>query len=443
MIRSSRRQMASLPSSSLRLAFVLAACTLGCPRGTEAQEAVTLDEAIALAISRNPVYAQAVASVDNARETRRTAIGAFLPSLSVSSGASMRPGSVLDPDLQTYVVATNRAFTGGVNMGMELFAGGQNRAELDRATVEIEAADASLAGQRFELILDAKRSFFGALEQADLLEVAEARVARAEDSLELVRQQLAAGTATASDSLRARLELVNASQDALQTEAQVRAARMALGRWIGVSRPVVTLAPADLDPSPLPLSDAEIYQLAEVTSPVVRASELTRRANESSVTSARSSYLPTARISSGYNWSNNEWEFGGGEGRWSGLSFSLSYSVFNGFGRESNVARAENQLRVARLQEDDTRLQAREEADAALFAIRTAERAIEIAEEAARVAEEDLRVVRERLAVGVATVFELVTSQVALDEAEANRVATRYDYLIARAELEALLGQEL
>ena len=55
----------------------------------------------------------------------------------------------------------------------------------------------------------------------------------------------------------------------------------------------------------------------------------------------------------------------------------------------------------------------------------------------------DLRVVRERLAVGVATSFELVTSQVALDEADANRVATRYDYLIARAELEALLGQEL
>ena len=66
-----------------------------------------------------------------------------------------------------------------------------------------------------------------------------------------------------------------------------------------------------------------------------------------------------------------------------------------------------------------------------------------VPEEAARVAEEDLRVVRERLAVGVATVFELVTSQVALDEADANRVATRYDYLIARAELEALLGQEL
>lgn len=444
MVRIRRCSVVPRPRPALmRSALVLAVTSLGLPGGTGAQEVVTLDEAISLAVPRSPVYGQALASVDNARETRRTAIGAFLPSLAVSSGATMRPGSVFDPDLQSYVDATNRSFTGGVSVGMQLFTGGRNRAELDRASREIEAADASLAGQRFQLVLDVKRTFFGALEQADLLEVAEARVLRAEESLELVRQRVLAGAATASDSLRARLELANARQGALQTEAQLRAARMALGRRIGAPGPVGAAVPADLDPSVLPLSDEEVYRQAELASPSVRASELARAADEASVTSARSSYLPTARISTGYNWSNNEWEFGGGDGRWSGLSLSLSYSVFNGFGRESTVARAENQLRVSRLQEGDIRLQAREGADAALVALRTAERAIGIAEEAAMVAEEDLRVVRERLAVGVATAFELVTSQVALDEAEANRVVTRYDYLIARAELEALLGQEL
>ena len=95
------------------------------------------------------------------------------------------------------------------------------------------------------------------------------------------------------------------------------------------------------------------------------------------------------------------------------------------------------------MQEDDTRLQARQLADAALFAIRTAEQAVEIAEEAVLVAREDLRVVLERYGVGVATIFKVVTSQVALDEAEAGRVSTLYDYLIARAELESILDQEL
>jgi outer membrane protein TolC len=52
-------------------------------------------------------------------------------------------------------------------------------------------------------------------------------------------------------------------------------------------------------------------------------------------------------------------------------------------------------------------------------------------------------VVRERYEVGVATLFEVVTSQLALDEAETTRVSTRYDYLLARAELESILGREL
>jgi len=411
--------------------------------GLQGQQAITLDQAVDLALARSPAYAQAAASVDNARETRRTAIGAFLPDLGLNSGASVRPGSVFDPTTEARLATTNRSFSGGLSLGMDLFTGGRNRSELGRAGVEVQAADAPLAGQHFQVILQTKQFFFGALEQADLFEVAQARVDRAQDSLELVRRQVTAGVATASDSLRARLELANAQQSALQTEAQRRAAQTALGRQIGVSGAVVAVSPAELEPTPLALSDTGIYRTAELNSPDVRAAELAAGADQASATSARAAYLPAVRIYSGYNWSNSDWGFGGGEGAWNGLSLSLSYSVFNGFARESSVARADNQLRVSRLQENDTRLRAREDEDAALFAIRTSQLAVEIAEEAVVVAEEDLRVVLQRLEVGVSTVFEVVTSQVALMEAEASRVTTRYDYLIARAQLEAILGEEL
>jgi outer membrane protein TolC len=432
---------ASVPAGAL---VALALIAVPTPRfELQAQEAVSLEDAVALALARSPSYVQAEVSVESAQEDRRTAVGAFLPTLSLSTGASMRPGSVFDPTTQSLLDVTNRSLSGGVNVGMDLFSGGRNRAELSRADVEIEAADAALEGERFQLILQTKQLFFGALEQADLLGVAEARVARAEESLAIAVRQLAVGAATSSDSLRAQLELANARQAALQSEAQLRAARVALGRHVGVAGPVEALRPEDLEPSPLPLSDGEIFALAEGSSPGVRSASLNADASGASLTSARAAYYPTARISSGYNWSNDAWDVSGGQGRWSGLSLSLSYSVFNGFSREASVARAEDQVRVSRLQAEDAQLQARQEADAALFALRTSEEAVRIAEEAARVAEEDLRVVRERYEVGVATLFEVVTSQLALDEAETSRVSTRYDYLIARAELEAILGREL
>ena len=423
--------------------IALAFASVALPIQLRAQEAVSLDDAVALALARSPAYVQAEVSVENAQEGRRTALGAFLPTLSLSTGASMRPGSVFDPTTQSQLNTTNRSLTGGVSVGMDLYSGGRNRAELDRAGVEIEAADAALEGQRFQLILQTKQLFFGALEQADLVGVSEARVARAEESLAIAVRQLAVGAATSSDSLRAQLELANARQAALQSGAQLRAAQVALGRHVGVAGPVEALRPEDLEPSPLPLTDEEIFALAEGSSPGVISATLSAEASGASLTSARAGYFPTARISSGYNWSNDAWDVSGGEGRWSGLSLSLSYSVFNGFSREASVARAEDQVRVSRILADDARLQARQEADAALFALRTSEEAVRIAEEAARVAEEDLRVVRERYEVGVATLFEVVTSQLALDEAETTRVSTRYDYLIARAELESVLGREL
>ena len=98
---------------------------------------------------------------------------------------------------------------------------------------------------------------------------------------------------------------------------------------------------------------------------------------------------------------------------------------------------------MARIREEDTRLEARQAADGALRALATAVTAIDIAREAVALADEDLRAIRERYRVGVATALDVVTSQVALDQARVNLVGSRYDYVTAKAELEAVLGREL
>jgi outer membrane protein TolC len=51
--------------------------------------------------------------------------------------------------------------------------------------------------------------------------------------------------------------------------------------------------------------------------------------------------------------------------------------------------------------------------------------------------------VRERYAVGAATVLDVLVSQNAATQADVDVVTTRYDYVLARAELEAILGREM
>ncbi len=147
-------------------------------------------------------------------------------------------------------------------------------------------------------------------------------------------------------------------------------------------------------------------------------------------------------MSSGYSWANQQAAFTGGTTSWN-FRLSGSYQLFNGFQREQQVSQASETRRVARLQEDDARRQVRQEVDAALRTLETQELAIEIAQEAVTVAEEDLRLIRERYRVGVATTLDVITSQVAMDQAAADLVGARYDYAVAKAELESIVGREL
>ena len=406
------------------------------------QETITLDEALAKALVRSPTMAQSERQVENAATDRTTAVGAFLPSLSVSSGASLRSQDRFDATTDRIVSGSADSYNAGVSTSLALFSGGRRFADLDRSRADLLAAQAQRDDQRFQVTLQTKRFFFTALRQGELLDVANARLSQAVESLDLTRRQARVGMATRSDTLRARLEMVNARQAVLEAETAARSARFALARQVGADQPVIPVAPDGLEPEPLPISEEQVLQLAEQAAPSVRAAVASTRAAAASYLAARAGYLPTLRLSSGYNWANTSASFAGGSASWS-LSLSGSYAIFNGFQREAAVARADESRTVARLQEEDARLAARQAADGALRTLATAETGIDIAQEAVALADEDLRAIRERYRVGVATAFDVVTSQIALDQARVNLVGSRYDYVTAKAELEAVLGREL
>jgi len=433
-----------------RLMFSLGAC-LALGGGLSAQDAplvdpnaprVTLDEAVEAAMRRSPQLAQSESSVENAYISRRQSVGSFLPSLSSSSSMSVRPTSRFDPTLQQEISGSSNSYSAGLSSSLNLFQGGQRFANLRASGKDIAAAEANREDQRFAVELQTKQLFFTALEQSELLDVARARLEQAEQSLQITRSRFAGQEATASDTLRARLEVVNSRQGVLTAESNLRASRFSLGRQIGVSAPVIPVSPGDLEPGPLPLSEEEMIRIAVDASPSVIAAEASMQSAEAAVSAARSAWLPTVRANGNYNWANQQFSFDGGSTSWS-VGLSLSYPLFNGFSREGSIARADNAARVSRLQNDDVRLAARQEVDAALRSLETAERAIQIAREALMVAEEDLRITRIRYQESVAIILDVVTSQIALDQARVDLVTARFDYVIARAQLEAVLGRSL
>ncbi|HZI08975.1 MAG TPA: TolC family protein, partial [Myxococcus sp.] len=229
----------------------------------------------------------------------------------------------------------------------------------------------------------------------------------------------------------------------LQAQTQRRTAALALGRLIGEDGPVEARArEEDLAPRPLALTEEALVDELAAQSPAVLAAEASVRASEAGVKAARSGYLPSLRLSAGYNWFNQDPALTGGQTSWS-VRLGLSYPIFDGFLREERVVRARTQESVAQVELADARRAVRSGVGQALGQLRLATERISLAEQSVQVAQEDLKVQQERYRLGATTILELLTSQENLVTAETNRVAARFDYRIARAELEAIAGRPL
>jgi outer membrane protein len=125
------------------------------------------------------------------------------------------------------------------------------------------------------------------------------------------------------------------------------------------------------------------------------------------------------------------------------LSFALSYPVFNNFQREEGVVRARVAEVNAQVTLRDTQLGQQQSLTQYIGALRGASQRVAVQVASVAAAEEDVRVQQQRYNIGASVLLDLITSQAALATAEQALIQARYDYRIARAQLEALIGQEL
>lgn len=403
---------------------------------------LTLDEAAALAFENDPELAQALGVHRTAAAAEKTSLGSYLPTVSFSAGSSLSSTERFDGTRNETVTGSSDAYSGGLSASMDVFTAGRRGAERRQAQAQTTAAEAQVVASRYRVALVVERTFYEEIRAGELAEVARSRMERAEQGLVAAERRHQVGSATRSDVLRATLELNTAREALLQAQTQRATAAYALGRLVGRDGPVQGRAPDDGAPRPLALTHQQILDLLADESPTIRAAESSMLAAGAGVAAARTQYLPTLRASSGYDWFNQDPTLANGGTSWS-LRLSLSYPIFDGFRREESMERVRVQERVAEMRLADARRGVRADAERLLGQLQLAADRIELAEAAVTVAEEDLRVQQERYDLGAAIILDLLASQTNLAEAQRNLVSARFDYRLARAELEALAGRAL
>ena len=230
---------------------------------------------------------QAEGDQRNAGAGYRAALGAFLPSLTITSSAARSNVSVIDRTTGIQV-PPQYSYTSSLSASLDLFTGFRRLANRGAAAATQNAADAGYVNQQFQVTLQTKQAFYNALATEELVRVAEAQVKRTQQELQISVDKLRAGSATRSDSLRSAVDVGNARLALLQAQANLAFAQATLGRQVGVDQPVRAVPDTALPTVP---DTATLRAEVVARAPAVRQADAQARAAGAQVWSARSQYF--------------------------------------------------------------------------------------------------------------------------------------------------------
>ncbi len=431
-----------------RLAALLLVALAGLgPRLWAQGRAVTLAEAIRLSERVQPAVVRAAGDLETAAAQRRSAWGAHLPTVTASSSANSffsEGASRIDPVTGQLVTGntSNRSVSTSLSASVDLFTGFRRGAESRAARANQTSAEASLVDARFQQSLATTNQFLDALAGQQLVGVRESSVRRAEEQLKTSIAKLRAGSATRSDSLRSLVTLGSARLELIRAQTALATAEAGLARLIGETGRVKAQDDSAFYQVVSAPDTGAIRTEAESKSPRIQSAIAAADAADAGLKASRASYWPSLSLSANTGWNaSRTTDYDVFNQRQ--LSLGLRWNLFDGFERELGIAQRAAAADVADATAADERRAVGAELTARLAELAAAGAQIDITQTSVVAATEDLRVQQERYRLGASTIVDVLTSQEALNQAEVDVVVARFDYLRAKASLEALIGRTL
>ena len=406
---------------------------------------ISLPEAVRLAQQNAPAAVQARGQLRASDAAIRTAYGSYLPSLNLNLGGTEQLGQAVNPNGSLIAIRNPWNFSRGVSTNLELFDGMRRINQLRSAQASQSSAEANERLQKYLVALNVKQQYFNVLAARESQGSATAQLAQAQEQLNSANARVRAGAATISDSLRSIIQVGNARLAVLTADNNLRVSNANLTRLVGTAFEVTAESGENEAIAVVRFDSVQVARAID-EAPSVQQARTDLAASMSTHRASRSTYYPSLNMSYNLNGNRAAESFDPLRGRYSSakvLRFTMSYPIFNGFGREENVTRASIAENTAQAQLRDALLLAQQQLTQFVGSLRLAEARVAIQLASVTAADEDLRVQNQRYALGGSTLLDVLTSQTQLNQARTALIQARYDARVARAQIEALLGRDL
>lgn len=410
---------------------------------------LTLDKALEIALDENPTIKVAAEEIALKKVASKEAWQSLLPEASLNGSldhtikaAEMK---LNDMSFKMGQDGTNTA-NAGLSINLPLFAPAVYRA-ISMTKTDIELAVEKSRASELDLINQVTKAYYQLMLAQDSYEVLQGSYKLAEDNFNVVNAKYQQGAVSEFDKISAEVQMRSIKPNVISAANAVTLAKLQLKVLMGITADVDIKTDDNLTnyESMLFANQLKEEDMSLENNTTMKQFELNMKLLEKNVKSLKTNFMPTLSMSFSYQyqslynpninffdytWSNS-----------SSLMFNLSIPLY----RASNFTKVKS-ARIQMRQLDWNRIDTERKLNMQVVSYRnnmtaSSEQVVSNKENVMQ-AEKAVQIAGKRYEVGKGTVLELNSSQVSLTQAQLTYNQSIYDYLVAKADLDQVLGKQ-
>ncbi|AFH50556.1 Outer membrane protein [Ignavibacterium album JCM 16511] len=419
--------------------------------GQSNQLTLTMDEAINLALEKNSELKIAKMEVDKSEQKLREARSGLFPKLDLNGQYQryidkpvifLPPGSPLG---RTLVIGSDNSYLAAAQLSLPLFALPLYEG-IGLASDALAIAEQNYLSVKNKIVGEVKKSFLAVILTRETKDVMKQSLKNAEDNFENIKRLNAAGTLSDYDVLRAEVQVENLKPIVLQMENNYKLSLEALKVTIGLdaNQNIDVVGDMEFDESYKLPTEQEVIEELLKNNPQLAILDKQVQLNDRNVSLEQAAYFPSLAGFGNYQYQTQANDFKFSDYNWVKtfvLGLQLQVPIFNGFKTQARVSQAEIGLNQSVEQKRNLTEAIKTQALSVLYRVQQALIRIQGQNKTVRTAQEGYEIAKRRLENNVGTQLEVNDAELALRQAKLNRLQAIYDFKVAEADLETVLGR--
>ena len=405
---------------------------------------INLQDAVRIALSDNPTMKVAGQEIRLKKEARREAYAGLFPEVSLVGSYSRAikkqsfamMGEVIE-------VGTDNTYSGGLSVSLPVFAPALYKS-ISLTKTDVDLAVEKSRASRLDMVNQVTKAFFQLLLAQDSYEVLLKSYKQSEDNYNVVKAKYEQGAVSEYDKISADVQMRSLKPTVVSARNGVNLANLQLKVLMGMETDAKVAVEGNLKDYEMSMFTRQAMPRPDnlASNSTLKQLELNALQLKKTLKLQYTNFMPTLSFGFQYMYTSMNDNFKFKEYDWrpySTIGLNLSIPLFKG----SNFTQLkQTRIQMKQLEENriNTERQLTMQATGYLDNMAASTEQVVSNKEAVFQAEKGRSIAEKRYEVGKGTILELNSSEVALTEARLTYNQSIYDYLVAKADLDLVLG---